>query len=73
VGLSAEIQLTDGIAGLLGERRVMAYRFDGVRYDCGDKLGYLKANVAYAMAHPEFGRAFRTYLRRLIVKRNGRR
>jgi UTP--glucose-1-phosphate uridylyltransferase len=72
-GSGGEIQLTDGIAGLIGERQVMAYRFDGVRYDCGDKLGYLKANVAYAMAHPEFGGAFKAYLRRLMKTRQERR
>jgi UTP--glucose-1-phosphate uridylyltransferase len=65
-GSGGEIQLTDGIASLLTEQQVMAYRFNGVRYDCGDKLGYLKANVAYAIGHPEFGGRFRGYLRRII-------
>ena len=70
-GSGGEIQLTDGIAALLGEQRVMAHRFDGVRYDCGSKLGYLKANVAYAMAHPDLGGAFWDYLREVVGK--GRR
>jgi len=65
-GSGGEIQLTDGIASLLGEQEVMAYRFNGVRYDCGDKLGYLKANVAYGIARPEFGVKFRSYLRCLM-------
>jgi len=65
-GSGGEIQLTDGIASLLGEQEVMAYRFHGVRYDCGDKLGYLKANVAYGIERPEFGVKFMSYLRRLV-------
>ena len=44
-----EIQLTDGIAALLSEEKVLAYRFEGVRYDCGSKLGYLQAKVAYGL------------------------
>ena len=65
-GSGGEIQLTDGIAALLGEEVVMAYRFDGVRYDCGDKLGYLKANVAYAIKHPALGVPFKGYLRSVV-------
>jgi UTP--glucose-1-phosphate uridylyltransferase len=68
VGSGGEIQLTDGIGMLLREEAVMAYRFHGTRYDCGDKLGYLKANVAYAMEHPEVGAGFARYLRRLTSK-----
>ena len=54
-GAGGEIQLTDGIAALLAEERVLAHRFAGVRYDCGSKLGYLKANVAYGLQHAEIG------------------
>jgi UTP--glucose-1-phosphate uridylyltransferase len=61
-GAGGEIQLTDGIAALLREEPVMAYAFDGTRYDCGSKLGYLKANVEYALKHPEVGPGFREYL-----------
>ena len=61
-GAGGEIQLTDGIAALLAEESVLAYQFDGVRYDCGSKLGYLKANVAYGLEHPEVGREFAGYL-----------
>lgn len=61
-GAGGEIQLTDAIAALLAEEHVLAYEFDGVRYDCGTKLGYLKANLAYALKHPEIGREFEDYL-----------
>jgi UTP--glucose-1-phosphate uridylyltransferase len=61
-GSGGEIQLTDGIAALLGEQRALAYEFQGVRYDCGSKLGYLKANVLYAMRHPEIGAEFSMFL-----------
>jgi UTP--glucose-1-phosphate uridylyltransferase len=61
-GAGGEIQLTDGIASLLREDQVLAYEFTGTRYDCGSKLGYLKANLAYALKHPEVGVEFREYL-----------
>ncbi len=63
-GAGGEIQLTDGIAALLAEEDVFAYEFDGVRYDCGSKLGYLQANLQFALKHPEVGAEFRSYLRR---------
>ena len=62
-GAGREIQLTDGIAGLVGDEDVLAYEFDGVRYDCGSKLGYLKANIAFALKHREVGAEFRNYLK----------
>jgi UTP--glucose-1-phosphate uridylyltransferase len=61
-GTGGEIQLTDGIAALLQEERVLAYEFQGKRYDCGSKLGYLKATVEYALRHAEVGNEFRAYL-----------
>ena len=61
-GAGGEIQLTDGIAALLREERVLAHQFSGVRYDCGSKLGYLKANVAYGLKHPEVAREFARHL-----------
>ena len=61
-GAGGEIQLTDGIADLLDESAVYAYSFDGVRYDCGSKLGYLQATVAYGLEHPDTGEAFRKHL-----------
>jgi len=62
-GSGGEIQLTDGIASLLREENVLAHEFEGVRYDCGSKLGYLKANIELALKHPEVGAEFRRYLR----------
>ena len=61
-GAGGEIQLTDAIAALLASQRIFAYEFDGVRYDCGSKLGYLKASVEYALKHPELQDEFRDYL-----------
>jgi UTP--glucose-1-phosphate uridylyltransferase len=64
-GKGGEIQLTDGIASLMREERVLAYRFEGKRYDCGSKLGYMKANVELAMRHPAIGTEFSAYLKQL--------
>jgi len=61
-GAGGEIQLTDGIVSLLVEERVLAYEFEGRRYDCGTKLGYLEATVDYALRHPEVADAFARYL-----------
>ncbi len=63
-GAGREIQLTDGIAALLEKQSVFAYEFEGTRYDCGSKLGYLKATVALALKHPEVGAAFARFLAR---------
>jgi UTP--glucose-1-phosphate uridylyltransferase len=64
-GAGGEIQLTDGIAALMLEEKVLAYRFKGVRYDCGSKLGYLQAMVAYGRKHLEVGADFTAYLKSL--------
>lgn len=61
-GAGGEIQLTDGIAALMNEEAVYAYRFSGKRYDCGSKLGYLQATVEYALTHPSLGKEFKKYL-----------
>ena len=61
-GSGGEIQLTDAIAKLLREEAVHAYRFNGKRYDCGTKLGYLEATIAYALKHPELANEFREFL-----------
>ena len=66
-GVGGEIQLTDGIAGLLRREKVFAYRYQGKRYDCGSKEGFLQANVELALAHPEVGPGFREYLRALEI------
>ncbi|MFZ2541757.1 MAG: UTP--glucose-1-phosphate uridylyltransferase GalU [Gallionella sp.] len=64
-GAGGEIQLTDGIAALMQEEKMLAYRFKGTRYDCGCKLGYLKAMVALGLKHPEVRDEFATYLNSL--------
>ncbi|MBA3563626.1 MAG: UTP--glucose-1-phosphate uridylyltransferase GalU [Gammaproteobacteria bacterium] len=61
-GAGGEIQLTDAIAELLADEAAYAYEFEGVRYDCGNKLGYLQANVEYAIDHPSLGGEFADYL-----------
>jgi UTP--glucose-1-phosphate uridylyltransferase len=61
-GAGGEIQLTDAIARLLREENVFGYEFEGTRYDCGSKLGYLQATVNYALKHPEVADGFRAYL-----------
>lgn len=61
-GVGGEIQLTDGIAGLLRREKVFAYRYAGKRYDCGSKEGFLQANVELALQHPVLGAGFRDYL-----------
>jgi len=65
-GAGGEIQLTDGIADLLKDQAVYAYSFSGTRYDCGSKLGYLQAMVAYGLHHPDTGDEFREYLKDLV-------
>jgi len=64
-GAGGEIQLTDGIASLLTKQKALAYAFDGTRYDCGSKLGYLQANVQYGLRHPEVAEEFLAFLRAL--------
>ncbi len=64
-GAGGEIQLTDAIAGLLNDEPVYAYEFEGTRYDCGSKLGYLKATVQYALKHKELADDFRAFLKEL--------
>jgi UTP--glucose-1-phosphate uridylyltransferase len=64
-GAGGEIQLTDAISALLAEQQVLAYRYEGVRYDCGAKLGYLQATVEYALRHAEVGEEFGAWLRSL--------
>jgi UTP--glucose-1-phosphate uridylyltransferase len=69
-GAGREIQLTDAIGRLLREENVMAYEFQGQRYDCGSKLGYLQATVNYALKHPELAVDFRAYLGTLGTQAN---
>lgn len=64
-GVGGEIQLTDGISSLLGEQGVYAFQYQGKRYDCGSKEGFLEATVELALQHPEVGEHFRQYLKAL--------
>ncbi|NBS10749.1 MAG: UTP--glucose-1-phosphate uridylyltransferase, partial [Burkholderiaceae bacterium] len=62
-GSGGEYQLTDAIAALLKEEPVIAYEYEGIRYDCGSKLGYLKATIEFALKHPELKHEFESYLK----------
>jgi len=64
-GSGSEIQLTDALKHLLHTRPIYAYRFEGTRYDAGDKLGFLKATVEFALQRHDLGAAFREYLKNL--------
>ena len=66
-GVGGEIQLTDGIAGLMTKESVYAFQYSGKRYDCGSKEGFLEATVELALAHPEVGEHFRNYLKNLQI------
>lgn len=65
-GTDGEIQLTDAIAKLLANESVHAFQFSGKRYDCGSKLGYLEATIAYALKHPELARDFKKTLQGIV-------
>ncbi|HQT27252.1 MAG TPA: UTP--glucose-1-phosphate uridylyltransferase GalU, partial [Burkholderiales bacterium] len=66
-GAGGEIQLTDGIAALIREESVLAYQFHGTRYDCGSKLGYLQATLAFALKHPELGEGWDEVIRSQVL------
>jgi UTP--glucose-1-phosphate uridylyltransferase len=70
-GAGGEIQLTDAIAKLLDEQSVMAWEFEGNRFDCGNKLGYLQASVAYGLSHPELKNEFAAYLQSIDLNPGG--
>ena len=61
-GAGGELQLTDAIQSLLADEQVLAYKYHGTRFDCGSKLGYLKATVEFALRHPEVAKDFQEYL-----------
>jgi UTP--glucose-1-phosphate uridylyltransferase len=65
LGAGGELQLTDGIKGLLQHEKVYGYSFDGLRFDAGDKLGMLKATVEFGLNHNELGPDFREFLKSL--------
>ena len=71
-GAGGEIQLTDGIAALIADEPVYAYAFEGRRYDCGSKLGYLQATVDFALRHANLGDQFGDYLSSLVAGRRRR-
>jgi len=62
-GKGGEIQLTDAIQMLLSQQSIFAYQFEGKRYDCGDKLGFMKANIEFSKRHPEIGKEFIEFLK----------
>jgi UTP--glucose-1-phosphate uridylyltransferase len=68
-GAGGEIQLTDGIEALIADEPVFAYAFEGKRYDCGSKLGYLEATVEFGLKHANLGDQFAQYLARLVAER----
>jgi UTP--glucose-1-phosphate uridylyltransferase len=68
MGATREIQLTDAISQLLAVESVQAYQLRGKRYDCGSKLGYLQAVIAYALKHPEMAKEFRDFLSNLFLE-----
>lgn len=66
-GKGGEIQLTDGISDLMKLENIYAYRFEGKRFDCGSKLGFMKANVELGLKHPEIAQDFFSYLKKLAL------
>jgi UTP--glucose-1-phosphate uridylyltransferase len=67
-GAGGEIQLTDGIASLMADEPVHVLPFRGIRYDCGSKIGYLRATVEYGLRHQELGAPFRAYLQNVLER-----
>ena len=68
VGQGGEIQLTDSMARLIGKQPFHGLRYSGDTYDCGDKVGFIEANVAFALAHPEMGDEVRAALKKILGK-----
>jgi UTP--glucose-1-phosphate uridylyltransferase len=66
-GFGKEIQITDAIASLMNNQAVHGYIFEGKRFDCGSKLGYLQATIEYALEHKELSKEFRNYLKKLKI------
>jgi len=64
-GAGGEIQLTDAMEALMKEQAFFAYAFDGASHDCGDKLGWMKANIAFALKRPEFADKLSAYLKNI--------
>jgi UTP--glucose-1-phosphate uridylyltransferase len=70
-GAGGELQLTDAIQSLLADEQVLAYKYKGTRFDCGSKLGYLKATVEFALRHPEVAKDFDAYLSTFVANLRG--
>ena len=68
-GAGGEIQLTDSMAKLIGKQPFHGLRYEGTRYDCGDKVGFIEANVAFALAHPDIGAQVRAALQKIVTLR----
>ena len=66
VGTGGEIQLTDSMARLIGKQAFHGLRYTGTRFDCGDKVGFIEANVAFALAHPDMGSEVRAALKKMV-------
>lgn len=65
-GAGGELQLTDAIAAMLAQEKILAYRYDGVRYDCGSKQGYLEATLRLGLRHPEVGAYLQTLMQTIV-------
>ncbi|MBX7098825.1 MAG: UTP--glucose-1-phosphate uridylyltransferase GalU [Myxococcaceae bacterium] len=72
-GVGGEIQLTDALAKLMETEGLLGYRFTGTRHDAGDKVGYLKANLAFALKRPELKSGLMPYLREVVAKEDGKK
>jgi UTP--glucose-1-phosphate uridylyltransferase len=70
-GAGGEIQITDAMIRLLSEQAFWALKFDGTTYDCGDKVGFLSANIAYGLERPDLGPALRQALKKIISETGG--
>ncbi|NIN33901.1 MAG: UTP--glucose-1-phosphate uridylyltransferase, partial [Gammaproteobacteria bacterium] len=67
-GAGGEIQLTDAIADMLDKEDVYSWEFEGKRFDCGSKLGYLQANVEFGLRHPKLKESFAAYLKTVQIQ-----
>ena len=65
-GAGGEVQLTDGMAKLIGSQPFHGLRYEGQRFDCGDKIGFLEAQIAYALKRPEMADAVQAFLRKYV-------
>jgi UTP--glucose-1-phosphate uridylyltransferase len=71
VGAGGEVQLTDSMAKMIGKSPFHGFRFEGRRFDCGDKAGFIEANIAYALEHPATGQAVKESVLAFAAKLRG--